>query len=272
MTLMRTLRKSVDAIGQSIGFDFQPLGDGSGICGMQIVRSRRAKSSQTRGSLVSFDYRGENVVVFVENELDYVQRELVSGRFYEEEELDILSRNFTGGTFVDIGANVGNHTVYMAKFGGADRIVSFEPNPKAFRVLDANVRLNRLVGKVELHNVGVGKEALRASIKATRFNLGSGYLTPTACGTIEIVSGDSILLNVERVDMIKIDTEGFEVDVLKGLTATVVKHNPKIFVEVDEKNRGAFTEIANSLRYKIVEEYKRYDASTNYLLDRDLEV
>ena len=265
MALLRTLRISADKVASAFGLDVQPLSDGSGICGVQLVRHRDDSSSQMRGSLVDFYVGGKEISFFVENELDFVQREHLARHFYEQDELQIISKHFFGGTFIDVGANVGNHSIYMAKCAGASRIIAFEPNPKAFRVLKTNMRLNG-IDFMELHNVGLGRSSLRASIHATRFNLGSGFLTPSEEGPITVVSGDSILADVEKIDMIKIDTEGFELEVLGGLSITLAKRKPKIFIEVECKNESEFFGVIAGHDYKVLEQFKRYDASTNYLI------
>src|SRR5688500_7711411 len=54
------------------------------------------------------------VKFFVANEGDHIQRFHLQGRFYEAEELELIGRYFRNGVFVDIGANVGNHSLYAA--------------------------------------------------------------------------------------------------------------------------------------------------------------
>jgi Met-10+ like-protein len=65
------------------------------------------------------------------------------GVFYEREELEIIATHFKGGTFVDIGANVGNHSIFAAKFLGASKVIAFEPNPTAYVIFKWQYRVKR---------------------------------------------------------------------------------------------------------------------------------
>jgi FkbM family methyltransferase len=66
------------------------------------------------------------------------------GAFYETEELNLIIQHYThGGTFVDIGANIGNHAIYIARFTKSPKIIVFEPNPTAISILKTNLALNQ---------------------------------------------------------------------------------------------------------------------------------
>ena len=55
-----------------------------------------------------------------------------SGTFYEINMLEAISANFPQDTVLDVGANIGNHSLYLAKFTSATTIHAFEPMPRSF--------------------------------------------------------------------------------------------------------------------------------------------
>jgi FkbM family methyltransferase len=188
-----------------------------------------------------------------------------SGRFYEEEELAIIRRFYTGGTFVDVGANVGNHSVYAALALNAPKVISFEPGPLAGKLFDINILLNNLAGTVERHAVGLSKSAGTAKIGfAQLHNLGSTQLERAEGGGLVLMRGDD-MLNGAEVGLIKIDTEGMEMEVLDGLSETVAAHRPALFVEVGTESDGEFRQLLGRHNYKIAETFTRYEGQRNYL-------
>ena len=78
---------------------------------------------------------GQPVSFFVTTELDTIMGQNAYGYFYEIEELGIIAQHFRRGSIMlDVGANIGNHTIYAAKFLGARRIICIEPNPEAIMI------------------------------------------------------------------------------------------------------------------------------------------
>lgn len=226
---------------------------------------KRDPAGVTRGAVVETSEQGKPVRFFVEDNSDLIQRYHLRGVFYEAEELALLAPWFNGGLFVDAGANVGNHTLYMTLMLGAERVIAFEPNPPAIRVLELNVALNGLADRVTIHPVGLSDKPGRASVHLPYANLGGASLEVSDSGEFEIVTGDSVLAD-EPVSFIKIDTEGLEMQVLAGMRETIVRHRPVIFVEVEDVNIPAFEALCAELGYRTEKTYKRYAVNTNYLV------
>jgi FkbM family methyltransferase len=264
MSLKRLLVRFTNSAAAMVGLQIKALNDKGRVVGVQFLRSR--PSSVLRGAISSFVSNGRTMRFFVENDFDLIQKVHLSGAFYEREELDIIARHFTGGVFVDVGANVGNHAIYVLTHLGATRAVVFEPNPDAATILAINVGLNALTDKVTIHQVGLADQAGRVSISVPRYNLGEGTLTRDSDGELEIVVGDEILAGEQEVSFIKIDTEGFEISVLEGLRKTLAKHRPAIFIEVSAANDASFLNFCESAGYEVVENFKRYQVNTNYLI------
>ncbi|MGB7322155.1 MAG: FkbM family methyltransferase [Albidovulum sp.] len=200
-------------------------------------------------------------------ECDLIQRTHRQGRFYEQSELWLIRRHFpVGGCFVDIGANVGNHSLFVAMFCAASVVVPVEPNPEANNLLIANVLVNGLGGVFDVNHLGLafGEHASTGNRMEERdHNLGAARLLPTG-GTIDVVRGDDILRDYAPA-FIKVDVEGMELDVLRGLENTLARHRPTLFVEVNAENAGAFFAWAKANTYQSVHsvDHKKY---VNHLL------
>ena len=213
--------------------------------------------------------RDRRVIFCTDMENDPIQRNHRRGQFYEAKELAGLAELFpTGGTFVDIGANVGNHSLYAALFLGAARVIAFEPNPLAYRLLVQNVLVNGLEHVIDLSRLGVGLGARDEggySMERRRRNLGGAKMLPGDSGKLRVLPGDT-LLEGEAPALIKIDVEGMEMPVLEGLKATLRQHRPVLLVEVDNANEAAFMEWAEAAGYDVARTVQRYRLNKNHLL------
>jgi FkbM family methyltransferase len=123
-----------------------------------------------------------------------------------------------GMVFVDIGANIGTYSLFVAnRCGGKARILSLEPHPETFSKLAYNVRANGF-SAIETINQGVGPEQGRLRLYSSGgSNIGTASIVPEAVNNkhqvdIEIVPLGDLLKSrmIERVDLLKIDIEGFE--------------------------------------------------------------
>lgn len=258
------LKNAVKDLAGSLGFDV-------------IRRNRGGNAMLTRGLVSRFEVDRQEVSFFVADEWDYIQAHHLKGTFYEAEELALIARHFDGGVFVDVGANIGNHTVYALKFLGAEKVIAFEPNPEAARLLAINLALNGLTGKVDHRLAGLSDRATSAELVApghkdlgsTRLALRDNTHPDAPSGEhrpCAVVTGDEALASEPQIAMIKIDTEAMELQVLGGLTRTLSHHRPKLFVEVDDANRGDFLALAETLGYAVADSHRRYANNCNYLL------
>jgi FkbM family methyltransferase len=221
------------------------------------------------GQVVRAMIEDRPVYFFLSNRRDVIQKQHLAGRFYETEELEIIRAHCQKeAVFVDVGANIGNHTLFALMILGAKQVIPFEPNPAAITVLVSNLGLNGLVGRCDLSHLGLGlsdhsEEGLAIEVSKPHRNLGGGRIVKG--GDLKLIRGDDALAGA-HVDFIKIDVESMEMQVLAGLVETLARCRPKIFVEVDDANRDAFFAWIDSNRYEIAASFKRYRVNENFLL------
>jgi FkbM family methyltransferase len=147
------------------------------------------------------------------------------------------AQKFARSSCLDVGANIGNHSMFFAdRFA---RVISIEPNPVFCLAFRATLALNKLAN-VQLLECGLGAETGRLAYRqASAANLGgSHFLSATDEGSadypaLEIKVGDEVMesLNIRDLALIKIDVEGLELAVLQGLQRTLARQDPIVMFE-----------------------------------------
>ena len=132
-----------------------------------------------------------------------------------------------GGTFIDVGANVGLFSVAAGRqVGPTGSILSFEPAPETMSALTATMRLNGLSPIVTLHQSAAGRENGTAKLNVGHI-CGHSSLLPIddkrETIDVSVVVLDDIIGD-RQVDLIKIDVEGWELEVLEGLRKTLANN------------------------------------------------
>jgi FkbM family methyltransferase len=164
----------------------------------------------------------------------------------------------TGDSVLDIGANIGFHTLYFSELvGPTGKVLAFEPVPSNFEKLTNNITLNNYQNiKAEHFALGNKNELMKIAADEKSINPGAFNLFDQS-GTIEITCkiGDEVIGD-NKVDFIKIDVEGYESFVIEGLANTIKKNRPTIVFEydLDYQRRtglpdGHIFDFLNPLRY-----------------------
>jgi FkbM family methyltransferase len=173
----------------------------------------------------------------------YVGRSLDLYGEFSEGEIEVFRQLVREGDVVlDIGANLGAHTLFFARqVGAAGRVLAFEPQRVLFQMLCANVALNSLLNVwCYPHAVGAapGAIAVPAIDYCRPNNFGGLSLEGDAGGErVPVVTLDG--LDLPRCNLIKIDVEGMERAVLCGARDTLARFRPLLYVENDRADRSA---------------------------------
>lgn len=170
---------------------------------------------------------------------EHIQRCWNGNKFYEAHKNGILSYmmnrlpEYENKRCLDIGASIGNHTVYFSKILGCE-VTSFEPVKESFDHLSENCQINNI--NPTLHNVALGEETKTAGIRnnsKAHFNV----------GMYQVVEGEGIQVDMldnlveGQFDFIKIDVEHYNIPLLKGSKETLtnqIKCDVFIECETDE--------------------------------------
>ena len=189
---------------------------------------------------------------------------------YEKPLLTRLKKELrSGDTFVDVGANIGQHSLFAAHVvGETGKVISFEPIENLYRQFTRSIAANKKEKpwlNIEPHCLGAGETSHSAPIFFSRQNMGGSSLV-ISDGTqgfrqIQIVNLDDFLGEESQINFIKIDVEGYEYYVLKGLKAIISQHRPKIIFEyspgfykqLGETHAFEIYDFLSGLNYKIVD-------------------
>lgn len=173
----------------------------------------------------------------------YVGRSLELYGEFSELESTLFSQIVRPGFHVaEIGANIGTHTVPIARLAGpSGRVLAFEPQRVIHQILCANLALNGLFN-VNIRQAGVGASPGHLRVPPVDYaaigNFGGISLEDSSDGEeVPIVRLDD--QDLPALHFIKIDVEGMEHDVLAGARQTVARHRPVMYVENDRKEKSA---------------------------------
>jgi len=147
-----------------------------------------------------------------------------------------------GGTLLDVGANIGAHTLYFAEaVGPSGHVVAFEPQRALHQLLCGNLALNGH-SRVHAHLAALGRAPGRVKVPPIDYSKGANFGALelgnwTVGEEIPVITLDS--LGLAYCHLIKIDVEGMELDVLEGAVDTVARHQPVLYVESDRPQKAA---------------------------------
>lgn len=147
-----------------------------------------------------------------------------------------------GCTALDVGANIGAHTVLFGqKVGPQGAVIAFEPQRVIHELLSTNLMLNGLLNVIP-RNAAAGSSEGTLMVPPVNYGvegnygcLGLGKYTSGTPVAIEVIDH----LDLPACHLIKIDVEGMELEVLKGAEATIRRHKPVLYVENDREDKSA---------------------------------
>ncbi|RVU75287.1 FkbM family methyltransferase [Pantoea dispersa] len=225
------------------------------------------------GDIFSFSCENQLVHMHLPNKNDYIQNVIKSsGGFYEPEMLlDISNRVRKGSTILDVGANIGNHSLYFSLFCGANKVISFEPQKNVYDTLCKNIKLNFLEKMVVAYQIGLGSYETTANLgEVDEKNISMTRLDINSSGDVRISTLDSVVEKepLNSISVIKLDVEGMEMEVLRGAIQTFERHQPVLYVEAASKKE--FDEVSAFLLSFNYIPTRRFNATATYLFEKKI--
>lgn len=183
------------------------------------------------------------------------------------------------GVFIDIGSNWGHHT-FIAAIEKNAKVYAFEPNPEVYGDLVGIAADLNCQAQISAFNLGVGSGPASFDLVQSQFESGVASvsneflngrlfavrwpqklldtltLNSPISRSVKIVSLDSVIPADVKVDLVKIDAEGAELDCLKGMHSTLQRSDVKVLFELHTDETGAFNEFEqffSSIGYKLYE-------------------
>lgn len=226
--------------------------------------------------------RPQRLFVEIQSNID---RHILSEGLFEKGVIELLRDLIakTGRTehMIDIGANIGNHTVALAPL--FNKVDSVEPHPVLFRILEANAIRNGL-GHVTCHNFGLAGEDTTATLTESASNHGlsrvreRSQLSPEVFGLSTEAFGSEFAIDLKSASdfvgqfsasldrtFIKIDVEGMEQEIVTALVPLLQKYKPLLGFEWFTKSQSNFTQIISELEGYEVWGIRMHDVGKNLL-------
>lgn len=196
---------------------------------------------------------------------EYVGRSMYYyGEYNPDETEKIIS--LAAGRCLDIGANIG--VISQALIASGNTVVAFEPQPEVCKLLEFNCA--NAGSSYEVINTAIGREAGIASMPKVYYSakgnfggLGIGYSSIYGTYEVPVVTIDSY--GYDDVGFMKIDVEGYELEVLKGATETIKRCRPIMYIEDDRTAKSAvLRNYIRALGYSIEEHQPTLYRESNF--------
>jgi FkbM family methyltransferase len=202
--------------------------------------------------------------------------QILEGSSFDPGEVDTalgllgLRRSYFGDgvTAIDCGANIGVHTIEWAKrMSGWGQVIAIEAQERVYYALAGNIAINNCFNARAL-NAAVAARSGRMKVPVP------DYLTPASFGSLELRQREGVefigqpidysearaatiptvaidALALPRIDLIKIDVEGMEVDVIEGAAATLARFHPILIVESIKSDQAKLNQVLGGHGYRL---------------------
>lgn len=222
---------------------------------IRMVRGRRPRHPITRllpnnyqyppGTLRTVEREGVRLLVDLHDQIGWYVYFKIGDP--DMERLRTMYR--PGQVVVDVGANIGQTSMWAARMvGPTGRVLALEPHPGNYQRMLSNLALNNFTNITPIQ-VGLGETARTAMMDQPRpDNAGAHRVHPSGSTPVKLTTLDA--LDLDRVDVLKIDTEGYELRVLMGGRKTIARDRPLMFIEVHDGHlRDAGTSASELVAY-----------------------
>ena len=174
---------------------------------------------------------GKYKFFYLENDKYIGQR--IALEKYEPYETELILRQArVGDVVVDVGANIGYYTVLLAdKVGKNGKVYAFEPDVTNFEILVKNIKENKLENVVAV-NAAVGSKLGKLKLHKSKENFGDHklYGKDKDIEEVKIIKLDDYLKD-KKINLMKIDTQGWEPEVIEGAMKIIKRDQPIMFLE-----------------------------------------
>ena len=192
--------------------------------------SKNIKRGNPRIAIFAFDHIGleiNNFGIYEENLLNAIMSFLKD--MVNLKKFDLI---------LDVGANIGNHSLYFSNF--SKQVFSYEPNPNTFELLKFNTKN---LSSINIYNIGISNKNENKFLNESNFNIGDSAIV-SSDEKEDIEKNNKILheiscmklddlehLSDEKISMIKIDVEQHEYEVMDGASKLIDKNQPVLIFE-----------------------------------------
>ena len=197
-----------------------------------------------------------------------VGKSVKNNECWEPHIVNFLKHNLNKtSTFVDVGSNFGWHSIISSKF--ANKVYSFEPQKVIYEIQKNTIKDNN-IENIILFNNGIGNMNQKNSMRSINYDyqgVNTGDLSIGFGGEeIEVITLDS--LELDRVDIIKVDVQGYEKFVIEGSLQTILKHKPTFIIELENFQLRNFNYDSSEIFSKM-KELNYYPFFLEYLYPSD---
>lgn len=170
-----------------------------------------------------------------------------------------------GDTVIDIGSSIGAHALRLAKKVGPEgKVFTFEPSIFLYKEFLENIKLNKF-NNIHSENMGLSDKNEIKSIRMERLGRLDRGKIDQHCERMSFTSLDEYFKE-KKLNFIKIDTDGAEVEILNGAIKTLKKHHPIMVIEVRESTVSEIHNILSKLGYKFYNEGNREEINKDGIL------
>lgn len=175
--------------------------------------------------------------------------------YFEKDIRGWLATPDTKDIFLDIGANRGIYTVIAPTLFGYQEIHAFEPNLDVVEILNKNIELNSLQNKVQVHHLALGETAGLADFDCDPMHKGGGRIVNhrgSHKNQVRVLPLDELEPSIDstRISFIKIDTEGFEFNVLSGMKKTLAAMPLGSTIMIESTDLNKVSEVLGQYGFK----------------------
>ena len=237
------------------------------------IGTKKIKKPQSNNGII--EVNGYKMKVML-NDPFGTSNELLLFNTHEPISTQLISKELKNGmTVLDIGGNIGYYVLLEHKcIGNNGKIIAIEPSPDNFKILEDNLALQN-ISNVQAYNIAAGDKDGQLNFLIYKDASNSCMVIPE--GQEERWPGDKIKvpvrkmdqfineLKLEQIDFVRMDVEGYELHIIKGMKESLSKFKPKIHIEVHKNILGK-----ENVK-KFFQVFKELGYESKYYIPRDLD-